>query len=540
MALNLEQILNDYNGTSMVIAGHAEWGFIERPWYIQLPSGTNPDHPALVNHVGSMNPFRGYRIGDIEYPAAMRSDDFIAANFAQVLSITNDEQVSLFIAMLRYTLVENGALTTDTELRGVVDDEVTIQAQPVADDIAARITGMQNGGEIARWVKKYGMTYMHAMVLVFLSRGHHWSPAYEEIYGRLEAASLIQQPMNIKLPSKEQIYRLAMHGFGIKYLYGLTMEHAQNSRMASAIQLRYSPAPAIAGVAHITTCFAALTHMKAERWWPEFERVYHGEIRVLGDAVDMIIRDPTRYHIASKLITGLPRIFLPNRVKVAFETICQFVIGYIGYLGRSHTLSQQKAVSTKSGGARGVGIMFPDLLNNLARQAVRVTNMTSFLSVASTPQHRVAIENAAQAQVQPVMRPDVRVQPEVVIRDRMMAPVPLPQGYPGQQVNLPANRGRADVQPNVRIGMGPAIELQRNFAPPREEIIELNEEDARLIDNGGRPEIQDHGVEPEENEEGHHEGDVNPEEGLLPRLHGGQNQGGVPNEGDNFMQPVNR
>jgi hypothetical protein len=368
MALNLDILLDDFNGTALAVAGTSEWGFIPNAWYLAIPDGLE---------IGDQ-----YIIGNSMLVDANRKKAFIKANYKRVRPATNSNQEALFVAMLRYAIAERGILTSSLARRSVVENEY-VQVNHAGENWDAaenNIPEIQEYHEIAKFTKRFAPYFVHQMVYVFAARGHHWQPNYNELYDRLKNACFIPTNPGFALPSNEVIYRLALHPFGVKPLYDLAIDDYNNGKMAAAMQMRYDPATPIAGVAHITTLKATLDTMKQESWWLVFEHKYHAKIEAIDAEVAKIHTNPTHYHVAAKVLGAPDRKFASVPAVDAFNVLAQFALGYIDHLGRRHSLNGQQAITKKSGGPRGIAEAFAKACDRFGKPDVEKASMDQFLS----------------------------------------------------------------------------------------------------------------------------------------------------------------
>jgi len=372
MALNLDTLIADYNGTALAVAGIAEWGFIPTEWYLGLPHGTVvPPDMNLAE-----NPFR---MGGF-----LNKNSFLKANWRLLSAVVPDVQTRLWICMYRYHLASYGILCSDLANRGVVENEYTM-VQPLGpnwDDAQNNITGVtqDQAKDIAKHTKRYALDYMHAMVYVFSSRGHHWTPEYNDLYVRLQNAQFLPSNPGFPLPSQEIIYRLAIHCFGIKGPLRATIADRDAGNMAAAMFIRFTPHAPISGCAHITTGFAVIRHMQREAWYPAFETKFHNDIDTMTDEVNRIAAAPTTYHVASKVFGNPARTAVSVNATRSFDRLNQFLLGYLDYLGTRHPLTKQQAVTKKSQGFGPLAEAFSRACDRFGKPSMEVPGMTQFLA----------------------------------------------------------------------------------------------------------------------------------------------------------------
>lgn len=368
MALNLDTIFADFNGTSLAIAGAGEWGFIPDEYRLGIPQGMVVPNP----HVLGVTPFA--TLDD--------SKNFLKANYALLVAGGIVPTVAYQISIFRLLVATEGMLTSSLADRSVVEDEYVIVANQGANwaDALNAIPAFAGQTNINKHYKRYGMTYIHMMCYVFLSRGHHYKQEYNDLYDRLKTACFIPNNPGFQILTNEQMFRLSIHGFGISPLVELSMHHAANSDMAAAMLIRYSPATPISGVAHITTLAATVSHMAKEPWFGAFATKFAAPIQAIADEVELILATPLVYHVSAKFLGQVARTLPSAESQGAFNTLCQFALGYIDHLGRRHSLAGQQAITKKSGGITGLGDGFSKACDKFGKPGVDVNSMTAFLA----------------------------------------------------------------------------------------------------------------------------------------------------------------
>jgi hypothetical protein len=368
MALNLGNLLGDYNGTAFSVAGHSEWGFIPDSWKLAIPATVVPPNDYNIGH----SP-----LGD-----DANQQLFLKAQYGRIRAQCGSDEEALFIALLRYHVAIQGTLAAVIANRAVIEDEYSPIAPANGNwaDAANDIPLIPNAGNIAKFMKRHGNTLVHMMIYVFLSRGHHWQAEYRELYGRLKSACFISANNGFTMPSDEFIFRLALHPFGVKPLFALTMAHQATGHMAAAMAIRFAPHAPIAGVAHITTLLATINAMTKEAWWGAFDAKFQPAIATIQAEANAISLAPISYHVAAKVLGAPARVMPSANGEAAFNALCQFAIGYIDHLGRRHPLSGQQAVTRKSGGPTGIADAFSRACDAFGKPGTNVPHMTAFLA----------------------------------------------------------------------------------------------------------------------------------------------------------------
>jgi hypothetical protein len=352
MALDLGLLLADYNGAVFAQVGALEWGYIPNIWKLAIPDIINQFEEAQLPD----NPTPNVSLAAV---VAAQERIFIKAQFHRLRGTIGDDEGTLWVAMMRLHAMKRGVMCKAAGRR-VNENEYSQQLHAGADwdDAANNLPVIPSAGDIARWVKRFGNCVLHAVGLAFLSRGHHYKKEYDEYYDRLMAAQGVDMRPGWALPSKEIIFRLSVHCFGVRPLIDLITTDKTAGRMSAAMMLRLSPAPAIAGCAHITTLQATLTEMKKEPWWNAFNTKFQGNINEINTEVQRIQANPLNYHVATRFITGGAKTDVTPAAKGAFDRLCVFAMGYIDYLGKKHALSGQKAITHHAGGGGGMVDIF--------------------------------------------------------------------------------------------------------------------------------------------------------------------------------------
>lgn len=366
--MDFNTLLGDYNGSILLEPGTAEWGYVEQQWYLQIPA----DSPSPDRY--SPN------ISDDPFGKFLSFENFIRANFSSLSknnALANNDK-ALFGAMLRAHACKNGMFCIDLKRRAVIEDEY-MQFMPEDKDWkGVTVPDIPARKEIATFVKKFGDSLIHMMVYVFCSRGHHWQDEFDVLYDKLMKACDIIKPTTWQIPTNKEIFRQILHCFGIRLSLNFTLWCKDHNRMANPIRLRFSPHAPVAGAAQITTLNATLKEMATESWYGIFSKKYNEEISVIQAEVANIGNNPYQFHIASRIVTGEPKLDLSEKAKKSFIILSQFALGYIDHLGRRHSLSNQKVITKNSGGMKPVAEAFSKACDKLGQPSVEVRTMEDF------------------------------------------------------------------------------------------------------------------------------------------------------------------
>jgi hypothetical protein len=371
MALNLDNLINAYNGAAVLQAGAIEWGFVEPEWYLALP--VNHGLPVNHAHVIDTNPF-----GD-----NLNVNHFLKANYARLMSpnALNQADKALFITMLRYHAVRHGLLDMRLQERGVIESEYSVQNHQGADwDHALNnIPAHPQAQAISNYVKKYGDTIIQIMTYVFCARGHHWQPEYDALYDRLLAANSIQKPNTWQFPTNRELFRQSLHCFGVRIPLEYTLYCKNNNRMGNPMTIRFTPHAPIAGAAQALTTFAVLQEMRNEPWIGTFVSKFEPQVAEIEAQVAEIRANPYEYHVASRILTGNPKRQFRPTFNAAFNRLIQLCLGYLDYLGRKNALSGQQTLTHHSGGPKALADVFARACDRLGRPSLDGVTMDQFI-----------------------------------------------------------------------------------------------------------------------------------------------------------------
>lgn len=346
MAYNLEVLIDDFNGTAFAQAGAAEWGYIQPEWFLALPIGLPNSAAVDLPNAFAHNAGWAAKVGKNDWTKA-----FMKANYHLVKTVAGSNEAAYFIAALRLHYVTRGAIVNKAARKVLEDEYVFVAHQGDGWNHADnQIPQNLNQAAINKWIKRYGTCLLHSVAYMFVSRGHHYKQEYLEKYNKLADAQFIDKAPGFQLPPPDVLYRQAIHCFGVNPLLEITLADAGTSHMAAAMQLRWNPHSPVSGVAKITTSKAVLTEMKKESWWTAFSTKFQAQIGVIDQECVAISQNPYEYHVASLVVTGRARRMLTADSEAAFNRLSQFLLGYIDYLGRRHSLSGQVAITQKSGG----------------------------------------------------------------------------------------------------------------------------------------------------------------------------------------------
>jgi len=379
--MDLQNLLDVYNGTAFLEAGTVEWGYVEPEWYLAVPRNAG----QLLNHK--------YELGTTPFIDDNSRDMFINANFHKLRRVLDTDDKAFFGAFLRYHIVNAGMFSPKLEDRKVKEDEYEYMELKVVEQlivgegeqktekphIEPKVPIINSANSITRFVKKYGDSLVHMMVYVFSARGHHWQERYDELYDRLMRVCMIEKPTTWQLPNNREIFRQIMHCFGVYLPRVFTEECVRTGRVAQPMFLRFSPHAPIAGVAVALTSNAILDYMEAELWWKSYDEKFTQEVQAIREEKKRIAIKPYEYHVASKVLAGCPQLKLSENFTKAFNRISQHLLGFVDNLGKRHTLSGQMSVTSHAHGMTKLGENFSRACDKLNFIDISNMDMSNFI-----------------------------------------------------------------------------------------------------------------------------------------------------------------
>jgi hypothetical protein len=354
--MNIAELIDVFNGSVLVEAGHQEWGYIPEAFHLGLPvdcKATDKDDQKkqdLLKYWEKTHPGESIFVDKSPQNGLCRRADFIKANYFLLTQANVTPQHALLITCMRMAVADAGAIALSTKKRNVIVDEYTYVSPPDDDWAKIIIPVIEKNRDIAAWAKKFTGILVSHIVFLFCARGHHYLPEYNEIYQKLYRNSFVNDPVGFSLPTPETTYRLSIHCFGIAPLLEWVQQLKLENKMAAAMMIRFDPHPPIAGVAQFTTMKATFDDMRRHSLWSRIEAYRADDLMILNQCCASIRQNPFAYHVASKVITGQPRVLPLQADYEAFARLAPIALGYIDYLGRRHSLSGQKAITQKYGG----------------------------------------------------------------------------------------------------------------------------------------------------------------------------------------------
>lgn len=371
--MNLQALLDIYNGASFQEAGVVEWGYIEPPWYLQIPRGH------------SYTKMDAIKMGSSPFGDKLSEANFLKANYRALAqpNVLGNPDKALFATLLRFHCVSSGIFTLDKNARHVMEDEYNI-ADPLGDnwdDAQNNIPLNENHPAIARFIKRFADTLIQMMVFVFTARGHHWQSEYDGLYDRLIQTCGVEKPERWAFPTNKELFRSIMHCFGIYQPYQFCEFARATGRMCSPMNLRFQPHPPIAGAQIVYTSVATLGVMAQETWFGQYEKKFAEELHIVSEEHRRVNEHPMDYHVASKVLAGTQRRAISSEFMKAFSRISQTLLGYIDHLGRKHSLYGQKVITSKAGGLSPLGETFSSACDKFSKLSLEGLNMRTLLEL---------------------------------------------------------------------------------------------------------------------------------------------------------------
>jgi len=379
MALDLNNLINFYNGTALLEAGTQEWGYIDAGWHLMIPDTYNAVPQDIKTH------WSRYRLGTSPFTSegnvAFSKDNFLKANYRAIFVMTNNADTALFGALLRMAIVDSGCLAMVLGERRVSVDEYTIMAPLNGNwgDVANNIPTNPNANAIAQYVRRFHLTLVSQLAFVFCARGHHYTNELNEQYRRLQEACFMVAAPGFNLPSNEHLYRNIVHCFGMACLLDLSLKAVQEAKIPAAMTIRFTPHPPIAGIAHITTLKAILNSMEKEMLWKQVKNHFAKSLEILDLMVADIHGRPFDYHVSSMILTGHARRMASEDSIIAFNELSQICLGYLEYLGNRNSLHRQKAVTSKAGGLGPVAETWEEAFTQYGKPDIKHLTAPEFI-----------------------------------------------------------------------------------------------------------------------------------------------------------------
>lgn len=346
-------LAQDANGDDTYNNEKAAIGYLESRYFMVIDKSTDDlfgptsEIKVSLEDLGKLNGISGYLVGGDKRNAHLTAHAYLAIhatnpgarklattklaalNFAQLSEAGLSVSEAFVCAALRARWIMTGAYSVTKHDSNATYNEVSVV--DASNNIFGRIVAAVGNREIVnalgkyadpfvrayndekfgmRWVTKHAENIWAAVEHCFRVRSHHFKDqkemmeSYVSLYTRyLEAAyeGEFAWPKDVAYPT---IFRIAIHPFKLKALPVMTAHYTAHGKIANAAITRMSGSPC--GLAQITTSVAALDTMRAEAWWPSFERAYKEDIATAVDFANQINNDKYSYHIAAGLY-GLTR-----------------------------------------------------------------------------------------------------------------------------------------------------------------------------------------------------------------------------------------
>lgn len=368
---SLNEMLKDINGSTGYSEDKAALGTVTSHLFLQVTPGlVIPD-----GFVIGANPFLhdGIDIASQEYQ--QRVANFLVANHAAMMAANvglNSDQAT-FLALIRLNVVIAGGVANSMMTRAIYVNEYASNnhVATVAELVALGITKVS-----ATFVADYWLQMVMLLRHIFITRGHHYKDEYQDVIDRTWAATTIETPAGMTLPSWRHILRTALHCFGIRFMNLLAVEGRRDSKIAQSFVTRFGAAPA--GTAPIRTGYATLQSMKQAHWYHQFESAFLTQIRELEDAYDAVRRAGLRAHVNAKLFNFA---WISLRVSDApVRPLAPYFLAYIDSLERGESLKGQRALTKRGDGGSAIRAAFTNVLMNDSRNSSMLTSATGYFA----------------------------------------------------------------------------------------------------------------------------------------------------------------
>jgi hypothetical protein len=386
--MDINDLIATFNGSAFVEAGHQEWGYVPLEWHLAIPDEVRLLKEGTDSEKKLHDYWQTFHIGESFFyeentnVGICSRENFIKANYQLLASSGVTQSTALIITMMRLALAQQGAIALSLHRRSVAVDEYTYVAHKGDSwkNAANNIPTIERHKEIAAWTKRFSGVLVSHIVFLFLARGHHYLPEYNEIYQKLYKACFISDPVGFALPIPEQLYRLSVHCFGVLPLLEFMMQQKLAGRMAAAMNIRYTPHAPIAGVAQFTTLAAAFQDMRRHALWTKVETYFAEPLALLREVCSLIHASPYKFHVASKVLAAGPRVIPDAKYYEAFQKLAACALGYIDYLGKKHSLAGQKAITQKYGGMDPAADMWSRAFDEYGLPSARDLDVDEFFA----------------------------------------------------------------------------------------------------------------------------------------------------------------
>ena len=198
--------------------------------------------------------------------------------------------------------------------------------------------------EMVQFFQKTAPTIATISVCLFLTRGHHWKPEYENIVNRIWQASNIGITPSFRMPDWDLLFRTGIHPFGEKMPHLVYVHWASLNKLPNTLVMHVNAA--LSGAALNCTAAAVIKIISGEGFFTEFEFMYERQIKGAIDEAIKIHGNPTACHINATLY-GARSLHSTLDTDNA-TSLAAVLLGYVSSISKEAPISEQK-MPNKSG-----------------------------------------------------------------------------------------------------------------------------------------------------------------------------------------------
>lgn len=353
------EMLADVNGCSGYAEDKAAMGTIPSAYRLKFSYAV----PVPKDFTPGKSPFEN----------ADQFDAFVALNYVALTTAQPPVQpnTAAFLTMLRAMVVNAGYVATDLTARAIYVDEYDYNV-PMPKE-AVNVTLTQS---MVKFIADNWETIVAVVAHVFQVRGHHYKSEYQRTYDRTWRSTTIEIPVDVQMPTWQEISTIGLHPFGVRALHLVREDASKHGRLARSLVIRRDAA--YAGSAPVRTTAAALMEMAQAKWWNAFYKRYQHEIEsVLKQASDLKLAGPSS-HINAKLYHWDAKFIGIDETSV--QVVAPYVLGWIDTLGPDEAITQQKAINKRGQGGSAIRTAFAAVIANEQRNDRSYSSVAEFLA----------------------------------------------------------------------------------------------------------------------------------------------------------------
>lgn len=364
----LTMLAEPINGPNSFNLESAAYGYITRDERLVIPELLKPQISETVVEELNLNIIQLLSIA--------------MYNYLRLKKRNMSDDHAYFIAFYRARLVKLGYLLREKSQRCVVVDEVDYlssakdhhtelmgkskeyqaefeatdkDADPNSAKIAAHYRNSTDRSfkkfialastkvEITKFVTMAANQLTASAYLVFRQMGHHYTPELEAKYNVLWKATTLEKPSF--LPSNSDLYRVAIHSFGMYSLHEKFYLNKEKNRLAETFLDRSDVTPC--GVAVVATCWASISLMQSMPMWNAVYQAYRTQIDSLRKENEKLkdAKEAIKYHKNARLF-GQIRGYLDTESAYALAPIAK---GFIESMPDTADIKKQKSLDKRAG-----------------------------------------------------------------------------------------------------------------------------------------------------------------------------------------------